>query len=94
MCALFTLLLFGPRALIFFWWLFDMTRWERAFDTWIWPLLGFIFLPWVTLTYVIVAPYGNVSGIDWLWLGLAFFLDLATTFGGGYSNRNRVPGYS
>jgi hypothetical protein len=94
MCLYFTTLFFGPRAAILIWWLFDMNRWDRAFDTFIWPVLGFILLPWTTLMFVLVAPVGNVNGVDWLWLGLAFFLDLAMTFGGGYTNRDRVPGYS
>ena len=42
------------------------------------PVLGFILLPWVTLTFVAVAPNGNVSDSDWLWLALAFVLDIAT----------------
>jgi hypothetical protein len=37
----------------------------RGLYTWIWPLLGLIFLPWTTLMYVIVFP---VIGLDWLWL--------------------------
>jgi hypothetical protein len=94
MCLFFTTLFLGPRAAILFWWLFDPNRWDRAFDTFIWPVLGVIFLPWTTLMFVAVAPGGNVYGIDWMWLGLAFFVDLASTLGGGYSNRDRVPGYS
>jgi hypothetical protein len=94
MCAFFTLLLAGPRAAAVIWWLIAPGRWDLAFNTFIWPVLGILFLPWITLTWVIVAPTGNANGIDWLWLGLAFCLDLAMTFGGGYTNRNRVPGYS
>ncbi len=54
------------------------------------PLLGFIFLPWVTLAYVLVFP-GGVEGFDWVWLGLALLIDLSSWFGGGYTNRNRLP---
>ena len=94
MCCLLTILLFlGPRGAIFFWWLADNTRWSRTFDTFIIPALGFVFLPWTTLMYVLVAPFGIV-GFDWLWLGLALFADVAWYLGGGYGNRNRVPGYA
>lgn len=93
MCLFFILLLLGPRAAILFWWLVQPGRWDTAFDTFVWPFLGFVFLPWTTLTFVAVAPFGNVDGFDWFWLGLSFLLDLFTLLGGGVGNRNRVPGY-
>ena len=42
--------------------------------------------------YVLVAP-GGVVGFDWVWLGLAIFGDVGMYAGGGYGNRDRVPGY-
>ena len=70
MCCLFAILvLVGPRAAILVWWLFDQIRWAAAFDTFIWPLLGFLFLPWTTLVYVLVFP-GGIDGFDWLWLAI------------------------
>jgi hypothetical protein len=90
MCCFFTVIVFlGPRAGILVWWLLDMPRWERAFDTFVWPLLGAIFLPWTTLAYVLVFPLG-VTGIDWLWLALGFVLDILSYTGGGYGNRRRI----
>ncbi|HMT21290.1 MAG TPA: hypothetical protein PKE20_08615, partial [Promineifilum sp.] len=62
-------------------------------DTWIWPVLGLVFLPFATLMYVAVAP-GGITSWDWLWMGLAVFADIASYAGGGYGNRNRMPGYS
>jgi hypothetical protein len=94
MCLFFLLLLLGPRFAILFWWLVDFQRWENAFDTWIWPLLGFLFLPWTTLTFVIVAPFGNVRDFDWVWLGFAFLLDVMSLASNGYQNRTRYPGYA
>jgi hypothetical protein len=92
MCCIFTtLLLLGPRAGILVWYLIQPGRWHATFDTWIWPLLGSLFLPWMTLMYVIVAP-GGVGGFDWLWLGLALLADIATYSGGGYGNRDRLRG--
>jgi hypothetical protein len=43
--------------------------------------------------YVAIAP-GGVAGWDWLWMGLAVLADIASYAGGGYGNRNRIPGYS
>jgi hypothetical protein len=83
----------GPRAGILIWWLADQDRWERAFSSFLWPLLGFIFLPWTTLMYVVVEPGGGVEGFDWIWLAIAFLADMAQYVGGAY-RREQVPGYS
>ena len=64
-----------------------------AFQSWLWPVLGLLFVPFTTLMYVAVAP-GGVAGWDWLWIGLAVLADIASYSGGGYGNRNRIPGYS
>jgi hypothetical protein len=90
MCCLFTtLVLLGPRAAIVIWWLMDPVRWQLAFNTFLLPFLGFLFFPITTLMYVIVFP-GGVDGFDILWLGIAFGLDLFSTFGGAYGNRDRM----
>ena len=89
MCCFFTALVFlGPRAAILIWWLIDQTRWDAAFDNFIWPLLGFIFAPWTTLSYVAVAV-GGVTGFDWIILGLGILIDVFSYAGGGYGNRER-----
>jgi hypothetical protein len=93
MCCFLTALLFlGPRFAGILWWIFDPTRWNLAFSSWIWPVLGLIFLPFTTIMFVIVAPGGNVVGWDWFWLGLAVIIDIGSYTGGGYGNRNRIPG--
>jgi hypothetical protein len=67
-------------------------RWQATFSSFIWPLLGFIFVPWTTLMYVLIAP-GVVVGFDWIWLALAVLADISMYAGGGYGNRDRIPGY-
>jgi hypothetical protein len=94
MCLFFTLLLAGPRVAIVLWWLVNPSRWETAFDTFLWPFLGFLFLPWTTIMFVAVAPFGNVAGWDWFWIALAVVADISSYASSGYSNRNRVPGYA
>jgi hypothetical protein len=92
-CLAATLMLLGPRVAIFFWWLFEPARWSLAFDTFIVPFLGFLFLPWTTLMYVVVFP-GGVDGFDWIWLGLGLAADVLSYTGGGvsgYRNRDRLP---
>ena len=90
MCCLFTaLVLLGPRAGILVWWLLEPGRWGAAFDTFVVPLLGFMFFPLTTLMYVAVFP-GGVDGFDYVWLGLALLLDVGSWSGGAYGNRNRM----
>jgi hypothetical protein len=95
MCCFFTLLVFfGPRFAGLFAWLVDPMAFKRAFadHSAILPLLLFIFLPWTLLMYVIVAP-GGIEGFDWVWLGLAVFIDVAQWAGGGYGNRYQIYEY-
>jgi hypothetical protein len=90
MCCFFTaLLLFGPRLAILVWWIYSPAYITSLFQTWIWPILGLIFLPWSTLMYMVVAP-GSIIGFDWILLGLGIFADMASYFG-GYYERERVP---
>lgn len=94
MCCLFTtLVMAGPRAAIVIWWLLQPVRWNAAFDTFIWPMLGFLFFPFTTLMYVLVAP-GGIDGFDPVWLVIAVVLDVLSWTGGAYGNRGRVTGTS
>jgi len=97
MCCFLTLfVLLGPRIAGIFWWILQPIRWVGsvgAFQSWIWPVLGLIFVPFTTLMYVAIAP-GGVVGWDWLWIGLAVAADIMSYAGGGYGNRNRIPGYT
>ena len=94
MCCLVTLLVvLGPRAVILFWWLTDQVRWALTFDNQILlPLLGFLFLPWTTLMYVLVWSVGGLEGFDWALIAFALVTDLATYGGGVFTNRDRLPG--
>lgn len=92
MCCLFAVLIFlGPRVAGVLWWLVQPAQWNLAFNNnIIWPILGLVFVPWVTLMFVLVAP-GGVNGFDWVWLGLALAGDVAG-YAGGAKNRNSIPG--
>ena len=60
---------------------------DRAYDTFIIPLLGLLFLPLTALVYALVwSPAGGAEGIDWLWVGLAFAADLGA-YGAGARTR-------
>ena len=79
-----------PRVLMFFIWL--LTDWfSRGFHTWIWPLLGFIFLPYTTLAYLaaMLKHDGALSGI---WLAvfvIAILVDIANWGGGRAAYRKK-----
>ena len=82
MCCVVALAAFiGPRFAIFAWWLLDPLRWAASFDGPILPVLGFLFLPWTTLTFVWLAPNG-IHGFDVVWLLIALVID-ASSYGGG-----------
>ena len=92
MCCMFTTLVMGgPRLALIIWWLFATSRFRDAFNGIIWPILGIIFAPWTTLTYVIFYRDG-INGLEWLWMGLAILIDLGSYAGGGYGNRDRLRG--
>ena len=94
-CFITSLFLLGPRFATLIWWLINPLRFSAAFSSFIWPVLGIIFLPWTTLMYLIVwSPVTGIYGLDWLWLVLAVLADLGTYAGGGYGNRDRIPGYA
>jgi hypothetical protein len=68
----------GPRIALGAWWIFG-DKVDAAFSTWVWPLLGLVFLPWTTIFYVIAwSPIGGVSGAEWIFVAIGVALDVAT----------------
>ena len=77
-CLLVLLSAFAPRLIVVFAWIARPTYFDAVFDTWIFPLLGLIFLPFTTLIWLLVgAPPQGVAGWDWLWVALDVLLDLS-----------------
>ena len=77
-CLALTAGFLGKWIALFIWWVFG-NKVDVAFDTWVWPLLGLIFLPWTTLAYVVAwGPIDAVSGAGWLLVALGFAGDIAT----------------
>ena len=84
-CAIAVLGVLGPRALIIFWWLVDPARWNVVFSGGaLLPALGFVFLPWTTIMYVLFWTVGGLDFVGWVFVVLAFVLDIGT-YGGGAS---------
>jgi hypothetical protein len=65
-CLLIVIALMLPRVTLFFIWL--LTDWfPRAYETVLWPLLGFFFMPYTTLAYM-GAMLNNNHQISGGWL--------------------------
>ena len=80
------------RIMLLFAWIARPALMDAAFGSFIIPCLGFLFLPFTTLMYVIlIQGVGSIQGLDWLWLFLAVLMDLSTIAASGYSNRNYIP---
>jgi hypothetical protein len=92
MCLVISILLFGPRLVLFLWWLLEPAKWAATFESAFVPLIGFFLFPWTTLSYVVVAPQG-VTDLDWLLIGLGVVADVASFAGSSLKGRGQMPGY-
>lgn len=87
-CLLGALALIFPRVIIVLVWLFSDYL-GRAYDTLLWPVLGFFFLPLTTLAYAFAmnANAGSVSGFYLVIVVLAVLIDLGMLGGSGKAGR-------
>jgi hypothetical protein len=79
------LALISPRLALIAVWLFSNVL-GRAYDNWLVPFIGFFLLPWTTLAYAAFWSWGpghHVTGVEWLFVILAFVMDLSAHGGGG-----------
>jgi hypothetical protein len=95
MCGCFVLLLgaFAPRLALALMAIFN-DEITKAFDgSWVIPFIGWLFLPYTTLVYVLVAWWqGDVTGFNWFFVALAFALDVSSYFG-SYARRQEIRTY-
>ena len=77
-----------PRVVMFV--AFFTTDWfARAFENSVWPLLGFVFMPYATMAYM-AAMLNNNHAVTGGWLVLLVFaivVDVAHWGGGGHTYR-------
>jgi hypothetical protein len=76
-CLILLLALIGPRVALFFVWV-TTNFVDRAFDSFIVPALGFIFLPWTTLIYALADDGHGLNALGWFFVILAFLADLGS----------------
>ena len=80
-CLLVIIGLLSPRLLLVLLWIFTNLV-DRAFGSFILPLLGLIFAPITTLVYVLVySPIGGVTGFGWVLVFFAVIADLGAYVG-------------
>jgi hypothetical protein len=93
MACLFALLaVAAPRLAFLFLWIFTPMV-ERAFSTFIAPLLGMAFLPFTSIMYVVLYTPGiGVVGWAWFWVMLAFLVDVAGYASSFAANRRQIQG--
>jgi hypothetical protein len=88
MCCVLVLLAFlGPRLVLFLLWL--LTNYpSRAFDAFLLPFLGFLFLPWTTIAWAIAQnEFGGANGVGLLVIALGFLADIGVLGGGARGRR-------
>lgn len=85
-CLLTVLALLAPRVAMVV--ILLLTNWfAAAFDSLLWPVLGFIFMPYTTLAWMAGALHGGVHGGWALLVVLAVLVDLSHLAGGGHQYR-------
>ena len=89
MCCLLGLLALAlPRVVFFVLWVFTPYIY-RAYNSFLLPLLAFIFLPYTGLAYAFsINTYGRVTGWGLVLIIIGVLLDLGS-YGGGARSRRR-----
>ena len=91
------LVLFGlsfPRLAIFFVWLARPAVFTAAISSGFVALLGIIFVPFTTLMYVLLWSPAGLTGFDWLWITLAFLVDIGSLGASAWGYRGRAAAYT
>lgn len=89
-CLVVLLAFVSARLALFVVWVFTDDV-DRAYDSFLVPLLGFFLLPWTTLAYAVLWNTGSrgVHGLEVFLVILAFLADLGAYAGGGRAQRAR-----
>ena len=89
-CLLTGIITLGPRLVLLFVWIFS-DRISTVFEGFLIPLLGFLFLPFTTLAYLLVwNVQSGVSGAAWFLVAGGLLFDIGTYALSRYANRLRI----
>ena len=87
-CVLILLAFFTPRIVLFILWLFTNYL-SRAYDSFLLPFLGFLFLPATTLAYAIAQnEFGGVNGLGLVAVLIGLAVDIGLLGGGARQRRS------
>jgi hypothetical protein len=88
-CLIGCLALFMPRLVIILVAIFSNYL-SEAYDSWVWPVLGFFFLPLTTLAYAFAwhLGEGSVNGVGLVLVILAILVDVGLLGTGERSRRD------
>lgn len=76
-CFAFLIGLATPRLGLFAFWLLRPDRVDEAFDTFVFPFLGILFVPTATFLYAVLASSAEgITGWGWFWVVVAACFDL------------------
>jgi len=86
-CPILLIAFFGPRtALVYLW----LTRYlDGVFQTTLWPLLGFLFMPFTTLAYSVAMHNGGLTDFWIVVMVIAAIVDLGVYGGSERERRGR-----
>ena len=88
-CLVAILGLLMPRFVLFILWVFTNYL-SRAFGSWLWPTLGFFFLPTTTLAYAVAQnAFHGVRGGGLVLVVIGVVLDFGLYGGGRIAGRRR-----
>ncbi len=88
-CLVILFALLVPRVTLVVMWLLSYTA--TAFETRLWPLLGFIFMPYTTCAYAIgINANGGFTGWSLVLLIVGVLLDLGSHGGSANQSRTRI----
>jgi hypothetical protein len=93
-CLIGCLALVAPRVAIVLVWLFGEYL-ERAYETTIWPLIGFLLMPVTTLAYAWgwhIEPRGSIEGVGLFAVVVAVLVDLGI-IGGNAREKKKTRGF-
>jgi hypothetical protein len=80
-----------PRVALLCLWIFTPLVNAAFNNNWLWPLLGFVFLPFTTMMYALVmGPLGPTNFWGWLTILLGVFIDVRAYFD-AYGERTKLP---
>ena len=87
-CPILLIAFFGPRAVLVYLWL--VTNYlNGVFQSVLWPIVGFLFMPYTTLAYAVAMHNGGLTNIWLVVMVLAVIMDIGVHGGSTREHRRR-----